>query len=391
MLVNELFLDGFRNYHNETVRFGSGVNVLAGSNAQGKTNLIEAIYYLASGRSFRHGTDKDLISFDRDGACVRAGVLSGDREQTLEIRLFRDRRRELFANGVKLKRVSELTGRITVVQFGPDELDMIKDGAAIRRKLMDQCLSQLRPVYLAALTEYNKLYENKLKILRNFHEKPSLLELLDDFNLRPAQQSARLIYYRTAFATSLSRRAANIHSEFSGGSETLAIRYKTVGGMDATGKKPSEILPDLLENQSQLYQAELKTGSCLSGAHKDDLEIDINGVPARKYGSQGQMRTASVSVKLAEREIHRDDRGEYPILLLDDVLSELDEYRQNYVLGKIADGQVFITTCDEKAISYAYGSTLLRVEGGRLREDNSDVGKTFDTSRDIPNVHDYCV
>ena len=366
MVVNELYLDSFRNFNKESVRFGDGINVIIGRNAQGKTSLIEAIYYLTTGRSFRQAGDRDLITFNEDSACIRAGVISGGREQTLEARLFRLRRRELYANGVKLKKVSELTGRLTAVQFGPDDLDMIKDGAAVRRKLMDQSLSQLRPGYLASLSEFNRLYENKTRILRDYHEKPSLLDLLDDFNLRLAEQSARLIYYRTAFASALSRRAAEIHKEFSGGTETLLIEYKTVGGMNAGGKKPEQILPELIQHQMDHRQAELRSGLCLSGAHKDDLEININDVPARKYGSQGQMRTASVSIKMAERDIHYDDRGEYPILLLDDVLSELDEARRSYILGRIGDGQIFITCCDDKLISDMHNVTVLHVEKGEI-------------------------
>ena len=365
MVVNELFLDGFRNYHNMSASFSGGVNVVAGRNAQGKTNIIEAIYYLAAGRSFRQVSDRELISFNSETACIRVGVMSGGREQTLEARFFRGRRRELYANGVKLKKASELTGRLTAVQFGPDDLEMIKDGAAVRRKLMDQCLSQLRPGYLAALSEYNRLYDNKSRILRDYHDKPSLLELLDDFNLRLAQHSARLIYYRSAFASALSRRAAEIHGEFSGGAESLSIKYKTVGGMDAAGKKPEQILPELMEHQKNHYHAELKSGLCLSGAHKDDLEIEINGASARKYGSQGQIRTASVSIKLAERDIHYDDTGEYPILLLDDVMSELDEARQSFILGRIAEGQVFITCCDESAAA-AHDGRVFRVERGEI-------------------------
>ena len=366
MIVNEIFLNGFRNYTCETAQFCDGVNIINGKNAQWKTNLIEAIFYLAAGKSFRLAGDKDLISFKNENACIRAGVTSCGREQTLEARLFRAKRRELYANGVKLKKASELAGRLTAVQFGPDDLDMIKDGAAVRRKLMDQCLSQLRPGYLASLSEYNRLHDNKARILRDYREKPSLLDLLDDFNIRLAEQSARLIYYRAAFAAAISRRAAAIHGEFSGGAEALEIRYKTVGGMDAAGKKPEQILPELIAHQKDHYQAELKSGMCLSGAHKDDLEIDIDGVPARKYGSQGQMRTASVSIKLAERDIHHEDRGEYPVLLLDDVLSELDEARQGFILSRIAQGQVFITCCDENAASAAKGGLVLRVDGGRL-------------------------
>ena len=363
MVVSELLLESFRNFGNEAVRFGDGINVIVGKNAQGKTNLIEAIYYLATGRSFRQASDKELITFDRESACIRAGVISGGREQTLEARLFRGRRRELCANSVKLKKASELAGRLAAVQFGPDDLDMIKDGAAVRRKLMDQCLSQLRPGYVAALTEFNRLYEHKTRILRDHREKPSLLEILDDYNLRLAQQGAQLIYYRAAFAVTLARRAAEIHGEFSGGAEALTIRYKTVGGMDVTGKKQEQILPGLLEHQREHYHAELRSGMCLSGAHKDDLEIDINGVPARKFGSQGQMRTASVAIKLAERDIHYDDRGEYPVLLLDDVLSELDSTRQSFILNRIKNGQVIITCCDDGA---AHGGTTLRVDNGKI-------------------------
>jgi len=366
MTVNELYLDGFRNYGGVTARFGCGINVISGRNAQGKTNLIEAVYFLAAGRSFRQAADRDLISFGTEAACVRAEIYSGGRGQTLEARLYRGRRRELYANGVKLKKAGELAGRFAAVMFGPDDLDMIKDGAAVRRKLMDQCLTQLRPGYLAALMEFGRLYEHKTRILKDHREKPSLLELLDDFDLRLAQQSARLIYYRSAFAAGLSRRAAVIHGEFSDGAEALEIHYRTVGGMDAAGMKPEQILPELLSHQREHRQAELRSGMCLSGAHKDDLEILINGVPARKFASQGQARTASVSIKLAERDIHHEDRGEYPVLLLDDVLSELDSARQGFILGRIRHGQVLITSCGEDAAPAADGGTAMRVENGKI-------------------------
>jgi len=366
MIVKEISLDGFRNYYGVTADFTDGVNVITGSNAQGKTNLIEAVYYLAAGRSFRTAIDKDLISFDRENANIRACLESNGREQVLEARLFRGKRRELYANGAKLAKSSELTQRLTAVMFGPDDLDMIKGGALIRRKLMDQCLSQLRPGYLAALNEFGRLYEHKTRILRDYHEKPSLLELIDDYDLRLAQQSARLISYRAAFTVVLSAKAAKIHSEFSGGKESLVIRYKTVGGMDATGKKPEQILPELLEHQRSHRQAELKSGLCLSGAHKDDLEIEIGGAAARKYASQGQARTASVSIKLAERDIHFEDRGEYPVLLLDDVLSELDSERQSFVLGRISGGQVLITCCDDSAAASFQGGATLRINNGEI-------------------------
>jgi len=366
MIVKEVSLSGFRNYSDVLTKFSDDVNVITGRNAQGKTNLIESIYYLATGRSFRSGSDKELIKFDCDGANIRASIVSSEREQTLEARIFRGRRRELYANGAKLKKASELAGRLTAVIFSPDDLTLIKDGAAVRRKMMDSCLSQLRPGYHAALTEFNKLYEHKTRILKDHYEKPALLELLDDFNLRLAEQSARLIYYRAAFAEALSKRASVIHEEFSDNTEVLEIKYKTVGRMDPSGKKPLELLPLLLEHQSEHYNAELRSGLCLSGSHKDDLEIDINGKAARKFASQGQTRTASVSIKMAERDIHFNSKNEYPVLLLDDVLSELDSKRQSFILSKIKDGQVFITCCDDTAVtSYADGK-IIRIDNGVL-------------------------
>jgi len=366
MIVNEIYLDGFRNYNDLSVRFCENINVITGRNAQGKTNLVEAVYYLAAGRSFRTASDKELITFDRDSAGIRADIISSEREQTLEARIFHGRRREFYANGVKLKKVSELAGRMTAVVFCPDDLNIIKEGAAIRRKLMDNCLSQLRPGYLAALTEFNRLYDHKTRILRDHHNKPSLLELLDDFNLRLVQQSARLIYYRAAFTENLSKRVTEIHKDFSGGAEELTVRYKTVGSIAAAGRDPDDLMPELLKHQSEHKQAELRSGLCLSGAHKDDLEIEINGAPARKYASQGQARTAAVSIKLAERDIHHDDRGEYPVLLLDDVLSELDSKRRSFILSKIRNGQVFITCCDDITAAAPNEGVTLRIENGRI-------------------------
>lgn len=366
MEIVELTLNGYRNYLAEKAIFNDGVNVICGRNAQGKTNLIEAVFYLATGRSFRSAADKDLINFDCDLALIQAKIISSGRQQTLEARLLRGRRRVFIANDVKLKSAAELSGRLTAVEFGPDDLNMIKEGAAIRRKLMDNCLSQLRPGYFTALTEFNKLYENKTRILRDHFEKPSLLDLLDDFNTRLAEQNVKLISYRADFAKKLSHKASQIHKEFSGGSETLSINYKTINDISAADMSKDEILDELINHQKEKYQAELRSGLCLSGSHKDDLVIEINGIPARKFASQGQARTASISIKLAEREIHYENKGEYPILLLDDVLSELDSVRRSYVLGKIINGQVFITCCDEDVANDIYDSKIINVSSGKI-------------------------
>ena len=366
MTVSEIRLYGFRNYSEFSTDFSDRVNVIIGDNAQGKTNLLEAIYFISTGRSFRARNDRELIQFGRDDARILAEAISHSRSHTLEARLFRQKRRQFLSNGVALKTAAELSGRLRAVLFCPDDLDMIREGAAVRRKLLDSCLCQLRPRYAAVLSEFNRVLEHKTRILRDHREKHSLLYALDDFDLRLMQTSAELIHYRAAYAALLSDRAAKIHGEFSGERESLTVTYKTVKSIPNPAAKPSELLPYLLEHLKEHRRAELETGTCLSGAHKDDLEFEIGGIPARSFASQGQARTAALSVKLAERDLHFEDGGEYPLLLLDDVLSELDAARQSFVLNKIGAGQVFITCCEDARIASRTGGKLLRIDGGRL-------------------------
>jgi DNA replication and repair protein RecF len=231
---------------------------------------------------------------------------------------------------------------------------------------MDACLCQLRPRYAACLREFNKLYDHKTAILRGYREKPSLLDALDEFNLRLAQCSAQLIWFRASLAALLAAKAAAIHREFSGNCEELTVSYKTVRTIDDARRRPEELLPAILEHQREHRQAEINSGQCLTGAHRDDLEISIGDTPARAFASQGQARTAAISIKLAEREIHFDDGGEYPVLLLDDVLSELDGDRAGFVLHKINDGQVFITCCEQAEGMPSGFGPVMRVEGGRI-------------------------
>ena len=365
MFIKNICLDGYRNYIGFQTDFSEGINVITGDNAQGKTNLLEALFFLAAGRSFRSIREKELINFDGVYASISSVFFSGGREQTIDVKLSRDRKKEITVNAVKIKKTAELAGKLRCVLFCPDDLSLVKDGAAVRRKLMDLCLCQLRPRYAAELAEFGRLYEHKTRILRDRREKPSLLETLDDYNLRLAQKSAEIIHFRAKFVKILAEKAAAIHSEFTGGAEELTIRYKTVSTIDDVMKKPHELLPLLLEHQAAHKRAELESGLCLSGAHKDDLEIEINGETARSFASQGQARTAALSIKLSERDIHYDDGGEYPVLLLDDVLSELDAGRQNFVLNRIKGGQVFITCCGEADIAERTGGRVIRISGGK--------------------------
>lgn len=366
MRVKRIALNGFRNYDFETVDFIDGTNVISGQNAQGKTNLLEAVYMLSCGRSFRTRFDRELIGFDSSWAEILADVYSHDREQTVSIRLQTGQAKQIKVNSVK-KSAGELSQVVNAVLFCPDDLNMIKDGAAVRRRLMDNAISQIRPRYAQYLSDFNRLYEHKTRILKDWREKPSLLDTLDEFSEGMCRASAQIIRYRAAFSQRLSQAAAPIHRDFSGNGEELSMAYKTLSSVKDPFGPVKEIYYDICEHQERHRQAELDSSQCLTGAHKDDLEIYINGRSARSFASQGQTRTAALSVKLAEREIFLVETGEYPILLLDDVLSELDEKRQEFVLNRIGGGQTLISCCEDEGISRRTGGKVLFVEKGKIR------------------------
>jgi DNA replication and repair protein RecF len=347
--------------------FDKGINVITGGNAQGKTNLLEAIYFLSCARSFRVRGDKDLINFDCNFARIEADVSALRRDTNIEVRMHRERRRQIFFNGVRQASAAEMPERLGVVLFSPDDLEIIRGGPAARRRFMDQAISQLRPKYANALSEYGRIYEHKTRILRDWREKPSLLETLDDFSLRMAKISSELIYYRSSWCERLDEEASAMHAEISGVNEKLKLSYKTVSTVDdPRGMKPSELFPLILRHQESHRQAEIDSGLCLTGAHKDDIEVEIGGNSAKTFASQGQVRTAALSMKLAEREISSTDRGDTPVLLLDDVLSELDERRQDFVLNRIGGGQVFITCCEDKSCMQRMGDRLFYMKNGEI-------------------------
>ena len=366
MIVRALTLDFFRNYLHLEAQFAPGVNVICGENAQGKTNLLEAIAYLSTASSHRARYDKELIQFGVEHAFVKGEVLSRGRDFTLEARLGRGVRRQLFSNGVRLKSAGELSGVLNTVLFCPEDLYLIREGAATRRRFLDTCICQLRPKYAEALAEYRRLYEHKTRILRDWEEHPSLLDTLDEFNLRMAQTGALLIHYRAHFVKRLREVTPPIHRDFSGGRERLDLRYETVSTVTDPEGSPRQILAQLLAHQESHRRAELEARQCLSGPHKDDLTVELNGMSAKTFASQGQTRTAALSLKLASREIFFHETGEWPVLLLDDVLSELDQRRQEFVLRRITGGQVFITCCEEEKLEGLEGGKAFHIRNGSV-------------------------
>ena len=366
MNINRLALTGFRNYGWETVEFSAGTNVISGNNAQGKTNLLEAVYMLSNGRSFRTRYDRELINFEYDSSEILADLTCHGRDQTIKLDIRPGTPKKISVNGVK-KSASELSETVNTVLFCPDDLNLIKEGAAVRRKLLDNAICQIRPKYCGYLSEFNRLYDHKTRILKDWREKPSLLDTLDEFSDALARCSAQLIRYRAAYTAKLNEAAVPIHSDFSGKGEALSIEYKTVSTIKDPTASVKEIYYQVCEHQEAHRRAEIESGQCLTGAHKDDLEISINGASARSFASQGQTRTAALSIKLAERRILLDETGEYPILLLDDVLSELDTGRQEFVLNRIGGGQTLITCCEDEGISGRTGGKVLFIEKGRIR------------------------
>ena len=366
MIVRRLELDFFRNYPHLEADFDPRVNLIYGDNAQGKTNLLEAVAYLSAARSHRARFDREMIMLDVDSAFLKGEVFSRNRDFTLEAKLLRGRGRQLFSNGVRLKTAGELAGILNTVLFCPEDLSLIRAGGAERRRFLDGAICQLRPRYAQALAEYNRLYDHKTRILRDWPENPSLLDTLDDFNLRMAQTGAIVIHYRAHFVKRLQERAPAIHGDFSGGREGLELGYSTVSNVSNPQAPPRELLPLLLEHQERHRKAEIDSRQCLSGPHKDDLSVKIGGQEAKTYASQGQTRTAALSLKLAQREIFQEETGEWPVLLLDDVLSELDPRRQAFVLNRIRGGQVFITCCEEEKLEGLEGGRAFHICGGKL-------------------------
>ena len=366
MIVKKISLDFFRNYVHLDAEFHPRVNVIVGENAQGKTNLLEAVAYLSSVSSHRARYDREMIQFGVDSAFIKGEIYSRERDYTLEANLFRGARRQLYSNGVRLKTADEMSGLLNTVLFCPEDLYLIKEGAAARRRFLDDCICQLRPRYAAALAEYRRLHEHKTRILKDSEEKPSLLDTLDDFSLRMAQCGAILIHYRAHFIKRLSEVAPAIHHDCSGGREKLTLKYETVSTVTDPLAQPKELLPQLLAHQEAHRAAEIAVRQCLSGPHKDDILVEIDGNPAKNFASQGQTRTAALALKLAARDIFYQDTGEWPVLLLDDVLSELDARRQEFVLNRISSGQVFITCCEEEKLANLKEGKAFRIRNGQL-------------------------
>lgn len=365
MQMDKLTLQNFRNYQDESFEFSPNVNIICGENGQGKTNLLEAIAACATMRLFRTQQKREGLRFGEDLACVYGALRAQERHISILLRLSRTRSMEIFCNGVRQKRQSDMQGVFQTVLFCPEDLMLVRQGAVVRRKFLDTALCQLRPNYARMLEEYRRLHEHKTRILRDSEEKPSLLFLWEDFSIKMAQIGAGIIRYRAYYCKKLLDEAARIHTEIAP-HEKLSAHYQTVSAVTDPYASVKAIAQQLTEHVLAHKKAEIAAKSCLSGPHKDDLCLYINDRKAAAFASQGQIRTCTLSLKLAEREIFHTESKEYPVLLLDDVLSELDRKRQDFVLNHITEGQVFITCCEDNISEKQNADAVFFIQNGKI-------------------------
>ncbi len=367
MYLDCAVFENYRNIEHFPFTFDRGINILYGKNAQGKTNVVEGIYLFGSGKSFRHAREKDLIQTGKNHAQISISYVDATRENKMSYRMFRDLSKETFKNGVKIGRMSNFIGNFKAVLFCPEHLSIVKDEPAGRRTFLDSAISQLNRSYLAALMEHKKLIEQRNALLKGYEKQrdsfPVTMEILSE---KLAQDAAYITEVRAKYLVRLFALVNRYLQEMTDGRETCDFRYLS----HAAGNENEELfdrernLARYRDIFSRDIQKEIIIGSSIGGAHRDDFEIKLNGMNAKIFASQGQQRSIALAMKLAEGELSREESGEYPVFLLDDVLSELDRERKRYVLSELHDRQVIITTCDEADFSGVTGAMKIYVENG---------------------------
>ena len=336
MIARSAKYHNFRNIASAEIAFCDGINIISGDNAVGKTSAIEGIYLCALGRSHRTSREKEFIKFGEEAARVELCYEDINRKQLLTMAWSQKGRKQCTKNGVNIRKMSEFIGHFRAVLFTPEHLSIIKDGPAERRSFLDNAISQLDPLYVASLQRYHAVLQQRNRILQDAQKDPALLDTLDIWSRQLADEAAVLSKKREEYISRAEGYVKDIFLDMTGGREVPTLVYS--GAKDA-----DEYYRLLTENTVR----EMHYGASLYGIHKDDITIYLNEKEARSYASQGQQRSLSLAMKLAEGEISREESGEYPVFLFDDVLSELDHQRKQYVMKGLSDRQVIITTCED--------------------------------------------
>ena len=332
MYISTLKLEHFRNYDGLELSFSKGTNLFYGDNAQGKTNILEAIYFCGTTRSHRTSRDRELIRFDADEAHLRMEMTKKDIDYRIDMHLKKARAKGIAINGIAIRKAQELIGLGHFVFFSPEDLGIIKNGPSERRRFLDMELCQLDQIYVSSLADYNKVLLQRNKLLKDLSFRPQDIDTLDVWDEQLVRYGSSLICSREKFVEKLSEIILPIHEKLSGGREKICVGYEKNVSADEFARTLAA------GRDKDLYLKSTETGP-----HRDDLSFTVNGIDIRHFGSQGQQRSAALSLKLAEIELVKEATGDIPVLLLDDVLSELDTNRQHYLLDSIGEIQTFIT------------------------------------------------
>ena len=353
MLITNLKLQNFRNYKELNLEFNDGINIIYGDNAQGKTNILESIFLTSIGKSFRTSKDKELIKFDEKFALIETEFSKSDRDGKIKISL--TEKKDIYLNGVKIKKLSDLLGNVHIVIFTPDDISILKNGPSGRRRFLDIFIGQLRPNYIYTLNMYLKALEQRNNYLKQIKFENKSEELLDIWDDKISEYAEIVFKYRLDFINKLKNKIKNVHNIITENNENIDIEYIS----DFNNKE--EFLKKLKNNR----KLDILKGYTTKGIHRDDFNIYINNNLVNIYGSQGQHRTAILSLKMSELQVVKDEIGENPILLLDDFMSELDEKRRMNFLKNIKDTQVIIT-CTEKINVENLKFKVYNVKSGKI-------------------------
>lgn len=361
MILKSLELANFRNYEELNISFDKGTNILYGDNAQGKTNILEAIYVSATTKSHKGSKDKEIINFDKEEAHIRTYLEKENVETRVDMHLRKNKSKGIAIDGQKIKKAADLMGLLNVVFFSPEDLSIIKDGPAERRRFADMELCQLDSFYLYNLNHYNKIIGQRNKLLKDMYFQPELKETLNIWDSQLVSFGSKIIERREQFVKQLGDIIFDIHKKLSGGKEELVIAYE-----------PDVSIEDFEKQMKYNQDKDIRLKQTTTGPHRDDFSFVVNGVDIRKYGSQGQQRTAALSLKLSEIELVKKISKDTPVLLLDDVLSELDSKRQNYLLNSIGNIQTIIscTGLDEFINNRFEINKIFKVTNGTVNCEN---------------------
>ena len=366
MKLKSIKLKHYRNYDFAQLDFDPHLNLIIGDNAQGKTNLLEAVYVSGFGKSFRTSKENELIGFQKEIAYVSVEIERDNHViDRIEYRINQKSKKEFLVNGINITRISELLGSINLILFYPDDLKLIKDSPVERRRFLNRELSHISKLYCSDIIEYNRILEERNELLKKVQENRQWYDMLDVYDEQLSEKGSRIIAKRISFTNKLNEISNKLHNAITENKENLSIHYVTsIKNIDNYDKIKGDLILLLQKNRDM----DIRRGFTSVGPHRDDLDILVNNINIKVFGSQGQQRTAALSLKLSEIEIIKEEVGEYPILLLDDVMSELDIKRQRDLIHALKEVQTIVTTTDLKNLldDYITSGKIIEIEHGSV-------------------------